>query len=465
MRALALVLLGSSCFSAWNVSGPWACSDDHPCPSGLTCDDGLCCVSGGSPACPTLPIDGGCPTDVRPFLLYADRDGDGDGDPATGRLFCATPVKERWVIGQTDCDDGNAAVSPSASERCNAVDDDCDGVIDNGTHRTRWFIDEDGDGYGHDCDAGCVLDACAQPVGYASRSGDCAPVDADRHPGAPERCNDIDDNCNGLADDPPFSDVENGVDGGASFDCTPVGQQGQCANGGVQCVFDPVNNRFSKVCVPRLTPQPELCGDGVDNDCDGLVDNPPGCGGPSSLIAGRGSVTAQRFDRPDAGTPSGLPARCLGREPGGKAMAWLNPSWVGSGGALHVWSLAAPPGLTWDLSAPSTKLLLDLKLPFFINPGPGAWGGAAWFPNPVVTVCGARAGEYSRLYPTASSFDGNLAVTLPLWSPASGWAAEQGPIALDRRHVSSLEVAVSPVPPATGTVTFTLVFTPDAGFR
>ncbi len=467
MRAAGLVglLLTSGCFSPWAVSGPWACDEQRACPQGFRCDDGVCCVPGASPACPTLPSEGACANGVTPFLLYADGDGDGAGDPATGRLFCATPIKEQWVVGHDDCDDANAAISPTATERCNALDDDCDGVIDNGTRRTRWFLDEDRDGYGHECDAGCTLEACAQPDGYASRSGDCAPDDPARHPGAPERCNDVDDNCNGLADDPPFVDVENGLDGGAPFDCAPVGQQGLCASGGLQCVVDPVNNRFAKVCVPRVTPHPELCGDGLDNDCDGQVDNQPGCGGPASLIDARGSVAALRFDLPDAGTPSGLPPRCLARDPGGKAMAWLNPSWVGSGGARHLWSLTSPPGLSWDLSAPSTKLLLELKLPFFINPGPGAWGGASWFANPVVTVCGARVGEYVRLFPTASTFDGNTAVTLPLWNALSGWATEVGPVTLDRHHVSSLEVVVSPVPPTSGTVTFTLVFTPDAGFR
>lgn len=45
-----------------------------------------------------------------------DRDGDGDGPAAMG---CGT-----------DCDDTNPAVRPGVPERCNAVDDDCDGTID-----------------------------------------------------------------------------------------------------------------------------------------------------------------------------------------------------------------------------------------------------------------------------------------------------------------------------------------------
>ncbi|MFM2161647.1 MAG: hypothetical protein RLZZ383_1159, partial [Pseudomonadota bacterium] len=45
----------------------------------------------------------------------APRDDDGDGAPASG-----------------DCDDGDADVFPGATELCNAVDDDCDGGVDEG---------------------------------------------------------------------------------------------------------------------------------------------------------------------------------------------------------------------------------------------------------------------------------------------------------------------------------------------
>jgi hypothetical protein len=56
---------------------------------------------------------------------YDDLDGDGYGDPATLLHGC---LPAGAVTDGSDCDDGDAAVSPAATEVCgDAVDDDCDG--------------------------------------------------------------------------------------------------------------------------------------------------------------------------------------------------------------------------------------------------------------------------------------------------------------------------------------------------
>ncbi|MCB9793730.1 MAG: putative metal-binding motif-containing protein [Alphaproteobacteria bacterium] len=62
-------------------------------------------------------------------VWYADEDGDGYGASSPhDRLSCEAPEVEGWVLDDSDCDDGDPAVSPGAPEVCgDEVDDDCDG--------------------------------------------------------------------------------------------------------------------------------------------------------------------------------------------------------------------------------------------------------------------------------------------------------------------------------------------------
>ncbi len=66
-----------------------------------------------------------------------------------------------------------------------------------------WYKDTDGDGYSN----GATLVQCSKPVGYEAASelsgisGDCNDNNAAIHPNAPELCNGIDDNCNGMVDE------------------------------------------------------------------------------------------------------------------------------------------------------------------------------------------------------------------------------------------------------------------------
>lgn len=69
-------------------------------------------------------IDNG--EDVLTF--YADLDSDGFGDPSSAGTGCSIP--EGSVSDDTDCDDTATTTSPGAPELDNAVDDDCDGLVD-----------------------------------------------------------------------------------------------------------------------------------------------------------------------------------------------------------------------------------------------------------------------------------------------------------------------------------------------
>ena len=66
------------------------------------------------------------------------------------------------------------------------------------------------------------------------------------------------------------NDCDGAIDEIDNTDCTVPGQKGRCAAGQLACQND--NGNFNTVCVQSRFPMPELC-DGLDNDCDGQEDN------------------------------------------------------------------------------------------------------------------------------------------------------------------------------------------------
>ncbi len=98
--------------------------------------------------------------------------------------------------GDEDCDDANADVNPAAVELCNAVDDDCDGVIDDdpADEVTSW-ADADADGFG---DPDSASADCVPAADRVLDSTDCDDARDDVHPGADELCDDVDHDCDGA---------------------------------------------------------------------------------------------------------------------------------------------------------------------------------------------------------------------------------------------------------------------------
>jgi hypothetical protein len=135
-------------------------------------------------------------------IWYEDNDQDGFGAGAPVTPGCT--VGAHLVDRAGDCDDAESGVSPSAAEVCGGGDEDCDSLVDSDDPdvigQFSWYPDSDGDGFGS---GPASISSCTstRPDGAADRAGDCAPNDLTVHPAAAERCNDADDNCNGLVDD------------------------------------------------------------------------------------------------------------------------------------------------------------------------------------------------------------------------------------------------------------------------
>ncbi len=97
-------------------------------------------------------------------------------------------------------------------EECdNSADDDCDGQSDEpwGAGCRLFHADKDGDLYGDPAQATCLCSSAQAPAGFIAAGSmlgfDCAGGDGNPevHPGVPEKCDGLDNDCNGVTDDPP----------------------------------------------------------------------------------------------------------------------------------------------------------------------------------------------------------------------------------------------------------------------
>lgn len=156
---------------------------------------------------PVDSIDDVC----EPTAWWPDSDGDGYGI-GNAVVACEAPVDH--VDNDDDCDDADPTRNPGEIEDCDAVDQDCDGSIDEGHDVVTWYRDEDLDGYGTD---DVVVEDCASPgESWSSADGDCNDGETDVNPGASETCGDgADNDCNGLAD----CEDATCVDGCTETDC------------------------------------------------------------------------------------------------------------------------------------------------------------------------------------------------------------------------------------------------------
>ena len=257
-------------------------------------------------------VDNDCDGDIDEFVVvYHDRDGDGAGN-IQDSAACGTPGT---VNNSEDCNDKDADIHPDADEPCDHVDNDCDGLIDDGVG--GWLLDLDGDGWGAD-----EQQTACTGEGYAEAGGDCDDDHAESHPGGIEVCDGLDNDCDGEVDGPEALDPiswyldldEDGVGAGeihvVSCDPPPFHSEvtGDCADG---------TNRIGR--------DTEYCWDGLDNDCNGLVDcEDASCGSYCTELCEGG------VDEDDDGLVDCEDDDCWGKPPCVHTTAWVT-----SGRAHH----------------------------------------------------------------------------------------------------------------------------------
>jgi hypothetical protein len=234
----------------------------------LDCDDTRAAVNPGAvEICNGLDDDCDASVDeagaVGEIRWYYDGDSDGYGDPTTAVDACSAPA--RHVANGADCDDARASSNPIATEYCNGYDDDCDGVVDEGSaaDASTWYLDADGDGYGI---PGSTTRACSLPAGYSAVATDCDDGRAADHPGATETCDGRDNDCDGLVDEGVttvyYQDADGDGYGNLGVTVSACSAPSGYTLNATDC--DDTNASVSPVA-------PEIC-NGVDDDCDASVD-------------------------------------------------------------------------------------------------------------------------------------------------------------------------------------------------
>ncbi len=172
-------------------------------------------------------------------------------------------VNGHWM----ECNAGDAM-----PEECNGLDDDCDDLIDEDLNRS--------------CGTACG------PGSERCLSGQWTECDAP----APreERCNGEDDNCDGVVDEGCDCQM------GESRACG--NSEGSCQNGTQRCEA----NGIWGTCQGGIGPEAERC-DGLDNDCDGLID---GLSEPCSTACGAGERRCERGEWRECDAPLARAEEC-----------------------------------------------------------------------------------------------------------------------------------------------------------
>jgi len=280
--------LDGYCYFGHDLNGDRDCLDASENTTDRDCNDSAGTVHTGAPELCTNAEDDDCngfdTFSDSACAMYIDHDRDGYcpvGQDMNADRDCTDNAEAN---GQSDCDDYNVLVRPNAAENCSdVVDNDCDTKVDAADPNCTGEADADSDGYcpiGRDTtdDTGSgPPDGDCLDASEPAQPSDCNDYESAIYPGAAEVCGDLqDNNCNALAD---FADAGCAADAdtdgdGYCLNGKDVNHDGNCAslNGGT----DVHNTSMGWDCndddANVFSLAVEDCLDGIDQDCDLLID-------------------------------------------------------------------------------------------------------------------------------------------------------------------------------------------------
>ncbi|MBM75251.1 MAG: hypothetical protein CMK59_07605 [Proteobacteria bacterium] len=205
----------------------------------------------------------------EPLYWYLDADQDGYGDPQTELLACQQP--EGYLSNNNDCNDdpdnNGALFNPEATEICDSIDNNCNGLIDDEdstlSNNNYWFVDNDGDGEGSS--ENYIL-SCFPQDGWVQNSDDCNDNNANVSTASTEICDDLDNDCDAEVDEGLllsfYLDADADGYGNAEFPILLCESQAGFSDNNEDC--DDSN--------PTISPQAEEICDYIDNNCDSEID-------------------------------------------------------------------------------------------------------------------------------------------------------------------------------------------------